>query len=376
MGRAEKQLPRVPGESGEIIMEKEKRVFIAATRQNDGKTVISLGLTMSFLEHTSRIGFIKPVGQRYIVVEGKQVDEDSVLVSKVCNLKFNLTDMSPIAVERGFTEKFVEKGHAEDLEKRILDSYGKIAKGNELVIIEGTGHAGVGAIFKLHNARVAKLLQAKVVLISVGGIGKPFDEIMLNHALFSREGVEILGVIINKVLPEKMDKVNRILRKALQREGIKLLGVVPYMKILSSPTITQVFDALKGELLSGDNLNRRVDNIVVGAMAPHHALSYFAPGSLVITPGDREDIILAAMAKSHDIVALVLTCNQTPHHTVLELVRKAGFPVMKVATDTYTTASRIHDLVVKISPEDREKIDVIGSLVKQYVGVEEIYHAL
>jgi len=75
-------------------------------------------------------------------------------------------------------------------------------------------------------------------------------------------------------------------------------------------------------------------------------------------------------------VALVLTCNQTPHHTVLELVRKAGFPVMKVSADTYATASCIHDLVVKISSEDREKIDVIGSLVNEYVEVEEIYRAL
>ena len=357
-------------------MGREKRIFIAATRQNDGKTVLSLGLTMCFMKHTTRIGFIKPVGQRYLVINGEQVDEDSVLVKEVCNLKFSLKDMSPIAVERGFTERFVENGDVKELEEKIFHSYKRVAEGNELVIIEGTGHAGVGSIFGLNNARVAKLLGAKVLLITVGGIGRPFDEIMLNRALFEKEGVEILGVIINKVLPEKMEKVKKVLGKALAEQGLREFGVVPYVKILSSPTLAQIAEALEGEIISDKEINRRVDNIVVGAMAPHHALSYFLPGSLIITPGDREDIILATMAKGEEIVGLILTCGVRPHPTILQLIKKANFPVILVPTDTYTTASRVHDLVVKVRPEDKEKIQVIKDLVEEYISVEEIYNAI
>ena len=284
--------------------------------------------------------------------------------------------MSPIAVERGFTERFLEEGDVKKLEKRILESYEKVSRDKDLVIIEGTGHAGVGAVFGLHNARVARLLNAKVLLITVGGIGRPFDEIMLNKALFEKEGVEIVGVVVNKVLPEKMEKITRVLSRALDKEGLRMFGAVPFVKTLSSPTFAQICEALQGEIISDRGFDRRVDNIVVGAMAPHGAISYFTPGSLIITPGDREDIILATMAKAEDIVGLVLTCGVKPHPVIMELVKKASFPVIVVASDTYTTTSRIHDLVVKVRPQDRDKISMLNELVREYVDVEGIYNAI
>jgi len=75
------------------------------------------------------------------------------------------------------------------------------------VVIEGTGHAGVGSIFDLSNARVANLLDAKVILVTSGGIGKPMDEIELNMALFEKECAEVIGVIINKVIVSKYRKI-------------------------------------------------------------------------------------------------------------------------------------------------------------------------
>ena len=80
-----------------------------------------------------------------------------------------------------------------------------VAWEKDFVIIEGTGHAGVGSVFDLSNATVAKLLQSKVIIVSRGGIGRPIDEISLNLALFEKQGVEVIGAIINKVVPEKME---------------------------------------------------------------------------------------------------------------------------------------------------------------------------
>ena len=124
-----------------------KKIFVAATQQNDGKTTVSLGLIAALKKRFDRIGFIKPIGQRYLVEQGYKVDEDSVLIEEVFGIKCNIKDMSPIAIERGFTERFIEKGADEDYAGQIADAYERVAADNDLVIIEGTGHAGVGSVF-------------------------------------------------------------------------------------------------------------------------------------------------------------------------------------------------------------------------------------
>jgi dethiobiotin synthetase len=149
-----------------------KNIFIAATRQNDGKTVISIGLFLAIKKYINKIGFIKPVGQKYLVIDGKKVDKDAVLIKKIANLDDELEDMNPVAVEEGFTRQYLDNPNKEYFENKIRESYKKISEGKDFVIIEGTGHAGVGSIFDLNNATVASLLNSPVIIISIGGIGK------------------------------------------------------------------------------------------------------------------------------------------------------------------------------------------------------------
>jgi len=220
-----------------------KKVFIAATKQNDGKTSVALGLILNLQKVFKQIGFIKPVGQRYLEEEGFKIDEDSLLIEesvKLCGIKCKLKDMSPVAVEKGFTENYILKPSHQVITRQIRESFKRISRGKDLVIIEGTGHAGVGSVFDHSNAQVARVLGSKVILISSGGIGRPIDEIVLNKALFDKEGVKLLGVIINKVIPEKFDKINNLVRKGLRRKGVDVLGVIPYNPTLSYPTIKQI----------------------------------------------------------------------------------------------------------------------------------------
>ncbi len=363
-------------------MGKEKKIFIAATRQNDGKTMISLGLLLNLKQIVPKTGFIKPVGQRYVEIDGHKVDEDSVLVGKILGTHpRKLKQMSPIAVERGFTEKYLERERLGELISIIKKSYARCAEGNDLVMIEGTGHAGVGSVFDLNNATVARILNSKVVLVTIGGIGRPIDEVMLNKVLFEKEGVELIGVIVNKVLPEKMDKIQTYVKKGLKRKGVELLGVIPYTEALSRPTMGQVKEALNLKLMHGEEfLENKVGNTVVGAMSPHNALKYIHHGSLVITPGDREDLILAIIGssmikqeKESRIAGLILTGDLTPYKTIVELLRRTKVPVLKAEQDTYTVASRFHDLVVKIRDTDTDKIEMAAKLVREYVDVDKIY---
>src|ERR1700758_4689160 len=226
------------------------RVFIAATRQNDGKTTTSLGLIAALQRYYPRIGYIKPVGHRFVDIEEQKIDEDIVLMDSVYQLNCPLVDMSPIAVEPDFTRKYLQSSNNEALVKKIQKAFDRVSWEKDFVLCEGSGHAGVGSVFDLSNARVAKLLGAKVIIVSQGGIGKPIDEVSLNQALFEKEGVEIIGVIINKVLADKIPEISRYVRSGLKRKGLELLGVLPHEQLLSRPTVDLIREELHAELLN------------------------------------------------------------------------------------------------------------------------------
>lgn len=357
-----------------------KKLFVAATRQDDGKSTLSLGLLQILKKSFSRLGFMKPVGQRYIIKEGCKIDEDVALMRDVCQMKESLADMNPVVVEKGFTEEYILKGKKEVYIKKIKTAFERVSREKDLTLIEGTGHAGVGAVFDLSNASVAKLLGSKVLLISTGGIGRPIDEIMINKALFDQERTEIIGVVLNKVLPEKYEKIKEITNKGLERKGIKLLGVVPFRKCLTYPTMEQIREAIDGEILYGEeHLENRVVNILVAAMEPYHALSFIRPKSLVIVPGDREDIILGIMAghmsKTEDdfeVNGMILTGGLMPHDKILGLIRSGSLPVLISKDDTYTTAKKVHERRVKIRSSDKDKVKKAKELVTKYIDTDEI----
>jgi BioD-like phosphotransacetylase family protein len=362
---------------------KPRKIFIAATKQNDGKTTISLGLINAFKKRFNAVSFIKPVGQRYVIEQGYKADEDSVLIEKVCRMRCCLKDMSPVAIEKGFTEEFIKKGDRQKLVNSIITSFERVSRNKELVVIEGTGHAGVGSVFDLCNAKVANLLDAKVILIAAGGIGKPIDEIVLNMALFEKEGVEVIGVIVNKVLPSKYKKIRKIVQLGLKRKGIDVLGVIPYTPLLSMPLIQHILEETDLELITKKiGMRNKIKNILVGAMEPHDALDYIENSSLLITPGDREDMLMTLLSahllkkqrpkKSAFISGIILTGGMVPNRKIMTLIESAKIPLFLSKEHTYATASQIHDLAVKIRPEDREKIRLATRLVEKYVDIDRI----
>ncbi len=358
------------------------RVFIAATRQNDGKTTASLGLIAALQQFFPRIGYIKPVGQRFVEIEEQKIDEDTVLMDAVYRLNCPLVDMSPIAVEPDFTRKYLQAANNEALIRRIQKAFDRVAWEKDFVLCEGSGHAGVGSVFDLSNAQVAKILNCKVIIVTQGGIGKPIDEVALNQALFEKEGVEIIGVILNKVLGNKVDYIADFARRGLKRKGLELLGVVPHQRILSSPTVQLILEELKAELLNKPaTLHTLVDEVVVGAMGAQNAIPFFKRGALLITPADREDIVLAACtsieAKSEEKIAgIVLTGGSPPGDRVLKVIRAMPIPVLLAREDSYQVASQVHDLTVKTRPNDAEKISLIRDLIAANVNVRKIMEAL
>jgi hypothetical protein len=240
----------------------------------------------------------------------------------------------------------------------------------------------VGSVFDLSNAQVAKILDAKVVIVAQGGIGRPVDEIALNKALFDKAGLEVVVAILNKVDPNKAEMVAEYAGKGLERLGVPLLGVLPKKKVLSAPNLSQIAKEIKGHWINGQlhGMKQRITRVIIGAMTAKHIIDYLSAGTLIITPGDRDDILLWAIASAglpgtRSIAGIILTRDLKPHPKILDMLSETDIPVMTVERDSYEVASMINKMTVKTEPQDLDKIPVIKEMVMNNVDVSKIIEA-
>lgn len=353
------------------------RIFVAATRQNEGKTTTCLGLYGALQKYFANVGYIKPIGQRFVDVQGLKIDEDSLLLDSIYDVNIPIAAMSPIAIHSTFTRRYLSGEESHDqLVDTICRAFDRTAYEKDVVIIEGSGHAGVGAVCNLSNAQVAKMLGAQAILVSTGGIGRPVDEIALNKSLFDKYGVPVVGAILNKVLPDKLEFVREYAGKGLENLGIPLLGVLPVQPRLTAPNMGQVVEELEAEWLNAKDTGatNRIEKVTVGAMTAKGIIEHFKPGCLIITPGDRDDIILSAAATTglsngNPVSGMILTHNIRPHPKLMDMLSKTDIPVALSSMDSYATASKIHSMTVKTQPHDTDKIPIIKKLVSDHVDL-------
>ena len=359
-----------------------RRIFLAATGQNRGKTTVSLGLAALIAADGHRLGFLKPVGQRYLVIDGTRADEDAVLMKEVFDLPDALNDMSPVTLPRHFTTDYVMGRVTDDLASAVTRAATRVSQDKDVVLIEGTGHAGVGAVIGLSNARVAEMLEAPVVIVSEGGVGRPIDEIVLNHALFERHRVRVLGAVVNKVNVEANPDLPEVLSQGLAQHGIELLGCIPFSELLANPSLELITTHLAGDLLAGEaTAGAIIGHVAIGAMRADHAVPYLRDRTLLITPGDREDMLDVALeayragiepGRRPRVTGIVLTGGFRPSDTWVDELREAGLFTYLVETDTYRTAQDVQDILVKTHPTDTEKIATIKDLVGRSLDPEPL----
>ena len=374
-----------------------RQLYLAATGQNRGKTTAALGLFEGFVRRGLDAGFMKPVGQRTVIDDGEPADEDAVLMRAVFGLTEPYSVLSPVHIPRGFTKAYIAGEVVEDLGAKVVRAHATF-RDREVLLIEGTGHTGVGAVIGLSNAAVAASLGTPAIIISEGGVGRPIDEIVLNAALFAKHGVPVAGAIVNKVDVQAQPGIEGVLERGLAPYDIPLLGVLPVRPILSNPTLEMILEGVRGETLHpGPDLERVIDGVAIGAMEPGHMLERVGPGTLVIVPGDREDVILT-LTTAHLMgsprtasvgeltrptlplddghagaaIGLVLTGGYRPRKPVIEAIRRADLFATLVPNDTYTVASEVHDLLVKTHAADREKISLIKELVGRNLDIDRI----
>jgi BioD-like phosphotransacetylase family protein len=360
-----------------------KNLFITSTRHNEGKTVLALGMAAAFARQVRDIGYIKPVGKGSVEFAGEKIDHDVALIKEACRIPAFVRDMGPVCYD-GFPTAWISQEGREGVLEKIKAGYARVAANKNLVVIEGTGNAAAGAAFGLSNAFLAKLLNAKVVLVASGGVGQPTDEVILNKSYFERAGVELLGVIVNKAYPHELERIDKWMRRVLDLMGVKLLGVIPYDNDLARATMLDLQERFRGKVLNAEGeMGKPLGKLVLGAMSAGTALDELSGVVTLLCPADREDILMAGLSamfisgrKDFTLASVVVAGRGKLSDTVLRMFKRTTIPVVQVETDVYTVAAEIHAGNFKILPSDREKIARAIEVVQGHVRLDQALEGL
>ena len=358
-----------------------RRIFVAATRMNDGKTTTCLGLTAALQAMGLHVGYIKPIAQRVVMSGEDQVDEDTLLIDGLFDLNVPIAAMSPVAIGPDFTKQYLENPEeiGPQLKDRICRAFDRTAYGKDIVVVEGSGHAGVGSVFGASNADNARVLGSKAIIVAAGGIGKPIDEIALNKALFDKAGVEVVGAILNKVMPDKLEFIRDFAGRGLRKLGVPLLGVVPLQETLVYPNLDQVADETKARWIHQPAGLRRVRRVVIGAMSARRSAEYLrVPGTLVIVPGDREDLLEAFIAGvgAETLSGVLFSNGLLPNEDIVRRLKEAGIAMAAVEAESFAVTARINNMTVKTMRQDADKIPIIRKMISDSVDIQGLLRSL
>jgi phosphate acetyltransferase len=353
----------------------EKKIFIASTEQRSGKSLVTIGLISALQGIVPRVGFMRPIGQRY--ESGSGVDDDALLVKGIFNLTDDLGDINPVSMDDAKEDK-------DALYQRIFDSYNRLAPGKDIVVIEGTDYTSAVSVLEFDiNAELASNLAAPVLLVANGSGRSEEDIVQIVTECadsFRQAGCNLLGAVINRY--DQKDETVRI-SALLGEQDILLFGIIPSDPTLSGPRLKEVAKKLKAEILyRGDDLDKVVTDVRVLAMTPENALDYMKEqgGFLLITPGDRIEHIFTCLLAQKSLhypsySGLILTGGLLPGTNVRKLIEgiaDAGLTILSVPDDTYTTALQVDGISGDISADDKEKIGIVNHLIGKYVDIQGI----
>jgi phosphate acetyltransferase len=358
------------------------KIFMASTERGSGKSVVTLGLIHALHGFVPRVGYMKPIGQRYL--DHDTVDADARLVREIFKLEDSLSDINPASMQAAQEDK-------DRLFERIFDAYNRIAADKNVVILEGTDYTSTIAALEFDiNAELAHDLVAPVLLVT-SGADRNAEEIVasITEAVesFRQMKCNFLGVIINRFGSPRFTEETEKLRGLLEAQSIRLFGTLPQHPLLSQPRFREVADKLDARIVyQGDDLSKVVTDVKVLAMTAENALEYIkdVDGHLLITPGDRVENILAAMAAQRSVyypryAGLILTGGLVPGPNVRKLFKgqvDAGLTILSVPDDTYTTALKVNEIHGEITKDDREKLELVNQLTDVHVDIQGIYTEL
>ena len=350
-----------------------RKVFIAATGQDCGKTTTSLSILHLARKKYRQVGFIKPVGPKPIRYKDMWIDKDAALVASVFDLEDDIRLMSPVVVHAGDTRKVLDGVITRaQLEEQLLDACRELDSCCDFLVIEGAGHSGVGSVFGLSNARVAKLLDAPVLMVSGGGIGHVIDDVSMNLALYKMEGANVRIVMPNKLIAEKRAQTLGYMTKAFAGHDFIVHGGFNYSPILAGPTLLHIAKLFDQPLrATHDQAMHIIKHIQLAAASTEKVVEYLKDSTLLLVNSSRDELLvmLASLYHIHEYrekLSGVLISGVNPiARLTQQVLDDSELPFIRTAQLTSTVFQTVTRDVSKITADDQEKINLVKELAEQ-----------
>jgi phosphate acetyltransferase len=358
-----------------------KAIYIATSEANSGKSIVALGLMRMLLGKTAKVGYFRPIIDD--VGKGKKDNHINTIISH-----FEL-DINPDDAYAFTRTQFINKrnnGKEGEIFDTIIEKYKALEEKNDFMLVEGSDFSGEGTVIELDaNILIAKNLGIPAIIVS-SGVGKTLDEFIgglhIAYDSFKEKEVEVLAVIANKVRQENIELVKVGVEKNLPKSV--LVDVIPIIPSLSNPTIKEIAKAIDAKILFGnDHVNNQTSSFKVGAMQLRNYLTHIEENCLIITPGDRADIILGALqanASSNypSVSGIVLTGGIIPDEPIIKLIDGLSqiIPILSVKKGTFDVANKIGAVRSHMYAENKRKITTSLNTFERYIEVDKLTEKL
>lgn len=350
-------------------------IYITKTEERTGRSLVALGILKQALSKVSKVGYFRPIIKDH---QGDKRDKHIETMLSYFNIEMEYKEAYGFTMSQ--VVKYLNRGQESRLIEKIIENYKVLEERFDVVVVEGTdfSNKGISIEFDL-DIEIAKNLSLPTILVS-SAQDKELKDVVSNVDLairtWAEEDVQVVSLFMNRVPENDMDEMRREL-KAVIPENTEI-ELIPEINNLARPTIKDILDELDGEVLFGaDLLSKRIDSYAVGAMQLRNFLDRITENKLVITPGDRSDIILGALQANvstnyPSIAGIVITGGMRPEEPVMRLIKglPSVVPIILVEDVTFATAQRISEVRPKIGPENIRKIELSVSIFEEYVDTE------
>ncbi|MDY7020195.1 MAG: phosphate acetyltransferase [Cyanobacteriota bacterium] len=352
-------------------------LYIAAVDSDSGKSLVLLGIMELLSKRIGRLGVFRPIIHRR-----NKPDPDIELIRTRYQLNFPYESLYALNHEQA--QHLVADGHYEELLKVILEKYKALEQQCDFIVCEGADTIDVTSAFDFDlNVQVANDLGSAIVLVANGQEKTPeevVDGIRAEREAFVEGGCTIAATVVNRVIPEDIDKITEQLQNCWSCEDP--IFVLPEEELLWKPTIGEIAEKIQAEFIHGDGekLNREVQDFKVAAMQVPHFLEHIDEGSVIVTPGDREDILLsclvAALSDNYPNIAGIILTGDIPLspaiHKLIDGFTQWSVPIMTVDADTFETATKISKVRARVTADNPRKIASALGIFETYVDGSKI----
>ncbi len=341
-------------------------LLVASLRSSTGKTNFIVGLTEALQK---KVGYLKPFGDRLLYSKKRLWDYDAALMTGLYAMKEHPDDMSI-----GFDHSKLRFMYNAETRsgQRSLSLPKRIGVGKDLLIVEAGKSISYGTSVHLDALSLAQYLGGKVVFVISGDDDTILDDIMFVKRSVDMKGVQVAGIIVNKV--HNVDDFKETYLPEIKQTGLNVLGVLPYQSELTYFSLRYLADKLFAKVLTAEaNLSRRVKNIFIGAMSGNVAVQkplFKKEDKLIITGGDRSDMILAAL--NHNAAGIILTNNILPPSNIIAKAEESGTPMLLVTPDTFQVVRQIDRMEALLTREAADKVELLKNMVKTNVNIDEL----